>query len=236
MEYDYLKSFKLTIKNSTKFKMEKKLTSQEEIWRTDFGENYNKRNTYTNDELDKVYKEAMGISRTEMVQKFFGDLDKDTKILEVGCNIGLMLVNLQELGFKNLYGIEIQPSAIEQANQRTTGLKITEGSAYDLPYKDEEFDLVFSTHVLIHLDPKMIHNALSEIVRCSKNLIFGNEYFAEELTEINNYYGQANMVWKRDFAKLYTDLFPNVKLVKEENIKYLSSDDIESVFLLKKQK
>lgn len=216
--------------------MDKKLTTQEAIWRTDFGENYNKRNTYTNEELDKVYKAAMGISRTEMVEKFIGDLDREAKILEIGCNIGIMLVNLQEMGFKNLYGIEIQPSAIEQANQRTTGLNIVEGSAYDLPYKDEEFDLVFSTHVLIHLDPQKIHTALGEIVRCSKSLVFGNEYYAEELTEIKNYYGQTNIVWKRDFAKLYTELFPELKLVKEENFKYLSTDDIDSAFLLKKQK
>ena len=79
-----------------------KLTPQEKIWRTDFGENYNIRNMYSNSELDREYKKAMGISRTEMMQRFVSDLDRNIKILEVGCNIGIMMVNLQEMGFKNL--------------------------------------------------------------------------------------------------------------------------------------
>ena len=214
--------------------MEKKFTVQESIWRTDFGENYTKRNTYSNDELDTGYKTVMGISRTEMMTKFLGNFDKDAKILEVGCNIGIMLVNLQELGFKNLHGIEIQPKAIEIAKERTSGLNIIEGSAYELPFKDNEFDLVFTTHVLIHLDPQKIHTALSEIVRCSKNLIFGNEYYSDELTEIQNYHGYKNIAWKRDFAKLYKELFPELKLVNEDRYNYKISDNIDSAFLFSK--
>lgn len=217
-----------------KTSMIKKFTEQELIWRTDFGEEYNKRNMYTNDELDSGFKKTMGISKTEMNEKFIGDLDRSIKILEVGCNIGMMLVNLQEMGFKNLYGIEIQPKAIEHAKERTHGLNITEASAYDIPFKDGEFDLVFTTHVLIHLAPEKISTALKEIHRCSNSYIYGNEYFAEELTEISNYHGHTNIVWKRDFVKLYKELFPGLELVKQEQYKYLTSDNIDSVFLFRK--
>ena len=57
-----------------------KLTPQEKIWRTDFGENYNIRNMYSNNELDSEYKKAMGISRTEMMQRFVSDFDRNIKI------------------------------------------------------------------------------------------------------------------------------------------------------------
>ncbi len=120
-----------------------KATPQEEIWKSDFGEEYNKRNVFDNNALDEAYISDIGISRTAMNEKFIGDLDREIRILEVGCNIGVQLVNLQQMGFKNLYGIEIQKSAIELANQRTKGLNIVLASAYDIPFKDGFFDLVF---------------------------------------------------------------------------------------------
>lgn len=212
-----------------------KLTAQEKIWRTEFGENYNLRNMYSNEELDYGYKKTMGISRTEMMQRFVGDFDREIKILEVGCNIGIMLVNLQEMGFKNLSGIEIQPKAIEHAYERTSGLNITEASAYEIPFEDNEFDLVFTTHVLIHLDPVKINTALKEIYRCSKKYIFGNEYYAENLTEIKNYNGQNNIAWKRNFSGLYSELFPELDLIKEERYKYLLRSDTDTAFLFEKK-
>lgn len=211
-----------------------KLTPQEKVWRTDFGEDYNLRNMYSNIELDRGYKNTMGISRTEMMEKFIGNLDREIKILEIGCNIGIMLVNLQEMGFKNLYGIEIQPKAIEHALERTNGLKITEASAYEIPFEDKEFDLVYSTHVLIHLDPEKINTALKEIYRCSKKYIFGNEYYSDNLTEIKNYKGRNNIAWKRNFSGLYTKLFPDLVLLKEERYKYLFNDNIDTAFLFEK--
>ncbi|MBX7043371.1 MAG: methyltransferase type 11, partial [Ignavibacteria bacterium] len=105
------------------------LTRQEKIWDSGFGEDYNKRNDFGNSELDEVYIKDIGVRRTDMNEDFIGFLDREAKILEVGCNIGMQLVNLQEMGFKNLYGIEIQASAVETAKQKTTGINIIRGSA-----------------------------------------------------------------------------------------------------------
>ena len=107
-----------------------KQTTQEEVWKTIFGESYNHRNNFDNKALDEVYISDIGISRTEMNEKFIGDLDRDISILEVGCNIGMQLVNLKEMGFKNLYGIELQPHAVELANLRTPGINIIQGKRY----------------------------------------------------------------------------------------------------------
>ena len=211
-----------------------KPTYQEEIWKSKFGEEYNIRNVYDNKALDEVYISDIGISRTEMNNRFIGDMDRGIKILEIGCNIGVQLVNLQEMGFKNLYGIELQSHAIEYSKQHTTGLNIVEGTAYDIPFKSEFFDLVFTNRVLIHLNPEFIHIALSEIVRCSSKYIYGSEYYADKLTEIKRYEGYENVLWKRDFAKLYQELFPELKLVKEERYKYTFNDDVDTTYLLKK--
>lgn len=211
-----------------------KQTTQEEVWKTNFGEDYNLRNNFDNKALDDVYVSDIGISRTDMNEKFIGQLDREIKILEVGCNIGMQLVNLSEMGFKNLSGIELQPHAVEFAKQKTQGMNIIQGTAYDIPFKDEYFDLVFTSRVLIHMNPDEIDKAIKEIVRCSKEYIYGNEYYAEELTEIKNYHGQNNIAWKRNFPQLYLDLFPDLKLLKEEKYKYTFNDDLDTTYLFKK--
>jgi pseudaminic acid biosynthesis-associated methylase len=211
-----------------------KQTTQEEVWKTIFGESYNHRNDFDNKALDEVYISDIGISRTEMNEKFIGDLDRDISILEVGCNIGMQLVNLKEMGFKNLYGIELQPHAVELANLRTPGINIIQGTAYDIPFKNEYFDLVFTSRVLIHLNPTEIEKAIKEIVRCSKKYIYGNEYYADELTEIKNYHGQNNIAWKRNFPQLFLDVSPDLKLLKEEKYKYTFNDDLDTTYLFEK--
>ena len=209
-------------------------TTQEEVWKTNFGEEYNHRNNFDNKALDDVYISDIGISRTEMNEEFIGNLNRDIKILEVGCNIGMQLVNLNEMGFRNLYGIELQPHAVELAKQKTKGMNIIQGTAYDIPFKDEYFDLVFTSRVLIHMNPNEINKAIREIVRCSKEYIYGNEYYADELTEIKNYHGQNNIAWKRNFPQLYLDNFPELKLLKEEKYKYTFNDDLDTTYLFKK--
>jgi len=211
------------------------LTEQEKIWRSEFGELYNLRNTYTNDGLDEVFIKVMGVSRTDINKEFISSFDKDINILEVGCNIGMMLVNLQEMGFRKLNGLEIQPKAIETALQTTKGINYTEGSAYKLPFKDNEFDLVFTCHVLIHLPPGKIEEALKEMVRCSRKYVYCQEYYAKEITEIKNYHGKNNIVWKRDFEKLFEREFVNLKLLKSRKYNYSDNDNVETVFLFEKE-
>ena len=210
-------------------------TQQEEVWKTAFGEEYSRRNNFDNSRLDEIYVQDISISRTAMNEKFIGDLDCESRILEVGCNIGMHLRNFQEMGFRNLYGIELQPRAVELSKNVTRDINIIQGNAYDIPFKDGFFDLVFSNRVLIHLNPDEISKALKEIVRCSNTYVYGSEYYSDVLTEIKNYHGYNNIAWKRDFAKLYSDLFPELKLLKEEKYKYTFNNDIDSTFLFKKE-
>lgn len=211
------------------------MTTQERIWKTKFGEDYNLRNSFDNKALDEVYVSDIGISRTQMNEDFIGKLDRDAKILEVGCNIGLQLTNLQEMGFKNLYGIDVQRNAIDIAAHRTHGMNLIEASALDIPFKDNYFDMVFTNRVLIHIHPEMLETAIREIVRCSNDLIYGSEYYSDEPVEIRNYHGMNNVAWKRDFAAYYSEIFNELVLLKEEKYKYRFNDDMDSTFLFKKK-
>ena len=109
-----------------------------------------------------------------------------------------------------------------------------QGSVFNIPFKNGCFDLVFTSGVLIHLSPSDVAYAMKEIYRCTKEYIWGFEYYASEYTEVT-YRGNKNLLWKADFAKLYLELFDDLELVKEERLKYLNCDDVDSMFLIRKK-
>ena len=205
-----------------------------EKWCGDFGKEYTDRNALTLEELESLYQKNFGVTRTEMNLEFVGDLDRFIHILEVGSNLGNQLLCLQKMGFKSLYGIELQEYAVELSKVRTKHINIIQGSAFDIPYKDNFFDLVFTSGLLIHIAPSDIKAIVSEIYRCTKKYIWGFEYFANYYTQVE-YRGNTDLLWKTNFAKIYLDNFPNLRLVKEKRFKYINSDNINSMFLLEKK-
>jgi len=206
---------------------------QEQQWANEFGNEYIERNFLDSSQTEEYFEKTFGIGRKALNEKFLGPLPKNIKILEVGANIGIQLQILQEMGFKNLFGIDINRKSIETAKKIRKNIDIIEGSALDIPFKDNYFDLVFTSGVLIHISPENIQKVMSEIVRCSKKYIWGFEYFAESYTSIN-YRGNENLLWKGNFAKMYQENFPSLALVKEEKLRYLVSENIDTMFLLKK--
>lgn len=209
----------------------KESTHQGAIWESEFGADYIQRNVYN---IDELYTKLYGINKTQMNHKFLKGIPKDAKILEVGTNIGVPLKHLQEMGFTNLYGIELQPRAIEFAKQYSKDLYIIKGDALDIPFKDDFFDLVYTHGVLIHISPENIQQALKEIQRVSNTYIWGLEYYAKEYTEIP-YHGQKNLLWKTDFKQLYLDNFSNLIEIAEKKFKYIDEPHlVDQMFLLKK--
>ena len=167
-----------------------KITPQMKLWMGDFGKNYTGRNTYTPSALDAFYKKLWGSSLTEMNRDLYSGLKLD-RILEVGCNIGMKLNHLQRQGYENLYGIELQWDAVERAKRRSKLINIIQGSGFDIPFKDDYFDLVYTNGVLIHIHPDDLPAVMREMVRCSKRYISGLEYFSEKQEEIT-YHGKKH--------------------------------------------
>lgn len=168
-----------------------------------------------------------------MNEEFLGEFDRSFRILEVGSNVGSQHQILQCMGFKNLYGIELQPYAVEVAKQHTQGINLIQGSAFDLPFQDGWFDLVFTSGVLIHISPEDIGRALDEIYRCAKTYIWGWEYFADEYTEIA-YRGHKGLLWKTNFAQLWLDRFDGLQQIKTRNLPYRTGENMDQVYLLRK--
>lgn len=91
-------------------------------------------------------------------------------ILDVGCGEGFTLNSLKENGIgKRLEGIEYLQAAIDLGKKTYPDIKIIKGTIYELPYKDNSFDLVLCTEVLEHLESP--EKALKELVRVSKKYL-----------------------------------------------------------------
>jgi pseudaminic acid biosynthesis-associated methylase len=209
-------------------------TAQTQQWSSEFGKEYTDRNPHTIDVMDELYRKQFGLTRTELNLMFISNLDRSINILEVGSNVGAQLQGLQRNGFENLYGIELQPYAVEVSKQNTKNINLIKGSAFDIPFKDSFFDLVFTSGVLIHINPHELHIAMGEIYRCTSEYIWGFEYYSDQYSEIP-YRGSRNLLWKADFAKLYLDKYEDLELVKEKRFKYLDNDNVDSMFLIRKR-
>ena len=180
-----------------------------------------------------MYQERFGQSRREMNRDFLSGL-KIASVLEVGANIGNQLAALiKDWPAWNLEGIDINAEAIRQAKIRLPQAKIIQGSGFDLPYRDNQFDLVFTSAVLINVEQANLPKILGEIYRVARHYIWGYECYAPETTPIN-YRGVLGQVWKDDFAAHYQKLFP-LKLLKEKRYPYLNQGgNVDVMFLLEK--
>lgn len=209
-------------------------TEQIRTWTGDFGRDYTDRNTVSPAELDDYYRRSYGVTRTQINGRFLNEIPRDARILEVGCNMGTQLLLLEQMGFHDLHGIEIQSYALDRAKQRLPEAKLQQASAFEIPHEDCFFDLVFTSGVLIHIAPEDLPRAIAEIHRCSKQWVWGFEYYAPQMTQVN-YRGHDSLLWKTDFARLYLEQFADLELVREERFQYLDNDNVDAAFLLRRK-
>lgn len=210
-----------------------KTISQQQFWKGSFSKGYLKRNLFTPAELDRDYRASFGVTRRAMNREFLSSMPKDIRILEVGANFGMQLRILQNMGFTNLYGVELNPDIADFGRKSVRGINLIHGDALDLPFKDGYFDLVFTSGVLIHIVPKDRAKAMREIYRCSKKYIWGFEYFAKKSQEIL-YRGNKGMLWKANFPALFQKQFPKLKLVKQRLYQYKGETNEDVMYLFKK--
>lgn len=96
--------------------------------------------------------------RSRALVKLLTDVDRDVKVLEVGCNVGRNLAHLHAAGFHSLEGLEINPHAVARLREtypQLEGCTIHVGAAEDrLPgIPDRAYGLVFTMAVIEHIHP-----------------------------------------------------------------------------------
>lgn len=119
-------------------------------------------------------------------------LSADAKILDIGCGKGYQLIEFKKLLPNcSVSGVDISEYAIENAHSQLTDSLIV-GCATDLPFKDNEFDFVFSINTLHNLKAFDLEKALLEMSRVSKSAKYiCVESYRNELEKVNLLYWQV---------------------------------------------
>lgn len=120
------------------------------------------------DDFAKRYDEKRGGNEPGGYHDLIDDLEvdfverfgRDRDVLEVGVGTGLLLSRIARFA-RSVKGVDLSPGMLEKARAR--GLDVTVGSATELPFAAESFDVVCSFKVLPHV--RDIHQALSEMAR-----------------------------------------------------------------------
>jgi pseudaminic acid biosynthesis-associated methylase len=177
------------------------MSSQLQLWVSEFGRSYTERNDVAKPERILSWQRLLeGIAPERAV--------------EVGCNVAWNLTYLRELGVKELYAVEPQPFAVEKARARNPEYNVLCGTAFDLPFKDNFADLVFTSGVMIHIAPADLPKAMAEIYRVSRRYIVAIEYDAAEEQEIK-YRGNGDALWKRPHGAIWQASYPALKLLRK---------------------
>jgi len=174
----------------------------EQLWSSDFGDDYIERNRHVGDHRGPFWQ--------ELLRKFPCET-----VLEVGCNLGGNLRWIAEiLPPQNVYGVDINLKALDELHRLLPGVNALWSPARELPFRDRWFDMVFTMGVLIHVPEAALPLVMAEVVRCARKYVMCTEYYAEKTIELN-YRGHDGALFKRDYAALYLQLFPQLKLLKQ---------------------
>lgn len=93
---------------------------------------------------------------------------KNSNIADLGCGTGRNLLLFKELGYKNLFGLDLSSRAINFCKQR--GLNnVTVGNVIDTKLEKESQDVVLLMDLIAMLDKKQTIDLLSEASRILKD-------------------------------------------------------------------
>ena len=174
----------------------------EALWSGEFGNAYVDRNR------------AAGAVRGSFWHRIMTDVSAQT-VLKVGCNVGANLRWIATLRPPHwIYGVDINLKALRELRRTHPDVNAQWSAVRDLPFCDRWFDMVFTMGVLIHQPEDALPLVMAEIVRCSRRYVLCGEYFAEQTIEVP-YRGQNGALFKRNYGRIYQDLFPELHLVQQ---------------------
>jgi pseudaminic acid biosynthesis-associated methylase len=140
----------------------------------------------------------------KMLAKIDGGIDN---YLEFGCNIGRNIDQLKLISPESLPSIiEISRPAFDFVTEQHRIEKAFNGAILNSSFENNEFDLVFTMGVLIHINPDQLVEHMEKMYEYSKKYILIGEYFNRTPVSIE-YQGETDRLFKRDFGKLFMENF-----------------------------
>lgn len=151
--------------------------------------------------------------------------------LDVGCGIGRLVTWLRRFGI-DAKGVDISKVAIDLAD-KSTKPHLLVGDVVNLPFKDDQFDVVVTYDILERIERPKIKRAIEETIRVSKKYILHKIYSTENVW--------FRLFHRRDFSivsyfpySYWKRIFSNIEKAKIIRHKIRMPMFIETKFLLKK--
>lgn len=167
----------------------------ESMWSGEFGNAYVQRNAQAS------------VGRDAFFQMLFERI-RPENVLEVGCNLGGNLRWIADhVAPRAVFGLDVNEQALTALRGSLPSVNAVWGSARDLPFRDQFFELVMTAGVLIHQPPESLDRVMSEMVRVSKRYVLAMEYFAENEEEVP-YRGERGALFRRDYGRLFANAHP----------------------------
>jgi pseudaminic acid biosynthesis-associated methylase len=184
--------------------------SNEALWSGEFGKQYTIRNEMF--PYAQRWKFLKAVMEDHVIKN----------VLEVGCNTGPNLGIMRDYikDPKNLWGCDVNEYNIRAVRERWPEVQSVVASGFDLPFKDDYFDLVFTSGVLIHQKPEEIDAMMQEIIRVSGKYVLAIEYFEETFREIDYRGGKGTA-----FCGPYGDIYEKRYGLKPVESGLLEKDD-----------
>lgn len=125
-------------------------------------------------------------------------LTKDSRVLEVACNMCTTSIQLAREYKCQITGIDMDPRALEKAAKNIKAvnledyIKVRQANAMKLPFEDNSFDVVINEAMLTMLNQAAKQKAVAEYFRVLKpggvllthDITFAKNNMAEELAEL----------------------------------------------------
>ncbi len=177
-------------------------TQQEQLWATEFGEAYISRNQASTQAI---------ADRTAMFARILQRAGEIGSVLELGANIGINLHALRNiLPEAEFATVEINPAAAEVL-RRIPGLTTINQSLLEFT-APRRYDLVFTSGVLIHINPEHLPTAYDRMYESSSRYVCIAEYYNPSPVELE-YRGAKAALFKRDFAGEMLERHPDLRLL-----------------------
>ncbi len=90
-------------------------------------------------------------------------VSKNSKILDIGCGLGQMLISLRKEGYTDISGIDISPEAIEYCSANSLKVELISDLSSYVSNGKSEYDFIIMSHVVEHLEKNRIIDVLSLI-------------------------------------------------------------------------
>ena len=90
---------------------------------------------------------------------------KGDRLLDVGCGVGTISLELQKRGFE-VYGIDFSSVAIEKAREKGINAIPCDVDAEGIPFEDSHFDVVWAGDIVEHVfDPIFLLEEISRVLK-----------------------------------------------------------------------